>query len=78
MKNLEIIDEIKKNENTSLEEIINIFKSNRVDKNVTLHLIRINFNYEYSEILYYLNLIYKDSFKNPFNEDFIKGLDCEE
>lgn len=69
MKNSEIIAKIKKTEHISLEEIVNIFKRNKVDKNVALHLLRINFNYEYLEIIYYLDLIYKEPFINPFTED---------
>jgi hypothetical protein len=75
MKNSEIISKIKKKEHISLEEIVNILKKNKFDKNIALHLLIINFNYEYSEIIYYLDLIYKEPFVNPFTEDFINNLD---
>lgn len=75
MKNSQIIEEIKKDKNISLDKIINILKENNVQKNVALHLIRIHFSYEYSEIITCLDKIYKDTPINPFNKDFIDNID---
>lgn len=71
MKNSQIIEEIKKDKNISLEKIVNILKDNNVQKNVALHLIRIHFNYEYSKIITCLDMTYGDVPINPFNKDFI-------
>jgi hypothetical protein len=75
MKNSQIIEEIKKDKNINLEKIVNIFSKNNIQKNVALHLIRIHFNYEYSEIIACLDNIYKDEPINPFNKDFIDNID---
>ncbi|MDH6254476.1 hypothetical protein M2347_004203 [Chryseobacterium sp. H1D6B] len=75
MKNSQIIEELKKDKNISLEKIVNIFNENSIQKNVALHLIRIHFNYKYSEIMACLDSIYKDVPINPFNKDFIDNID---
>jgi hypothetical protein len=78
MNNFQIIEEIKTKQNISLEEIVNTFMEHNVHRNVALQLIRINFNYEYPEIIHYLDIIYKDQSTNPFNDDFINGINSSE
>ncbi|MBB4808260.1 uncharacterized membrane protein YgaE (UPF0421/DUF939 family) [Chryseobacterium defluvii] len=74
MGNLEFISEIKKNKNINLEDIVNVFIEKKVSKYQAFVLIRDNFNYKQLEIMYYLNLLYKDEEPNPFNEDFMNCL----
>ncbi|CAD0223961.1 conserved protein of unknown function [Chryseobacterium sp. JV274] len=78
MKNFQFIEEIKKKQNITLEEIVSTFMEHNVHRNVALQLIRINFNYEYPEIIYYLDIIYRDVSSNPFNDDFINNINSSE
>ncbi|SKC13132.1 hypothetical protein [Chryseobacterium balustinum] len=71
MENLKFIEEIKKNKNYNLEDIIRIFIDKKIPKYVAFVLIKTNFNYDEQKIMYYLNLLCKNEEPNPFNEDFI-------
>lgn len=71
MENLKFIEEIKKNKNFSLEDIIKIFIDRKIPKYVVFVLIKTNFNYDEEKIMYYLNLLSNNEESNPFNEDFI-------
>ncbi|SHL92378.1 hypothetical protein SAMN05444360_1064 [Chryseobacterium carnipullorum] len=75
MENLEFISDIKKNNDISLEDIVNIFIEKKIAKYKAFVLIKENFNYKELKIMYYISLLYKDEDPNPFNEDFINFLD---
>ena len=78
MKHLEIIEEIKKDKNLTLENIVTIFYKKRIPRNASFHLIKINFNYDDCDIIKYLDFIYVNEPTNPFNRDFIDELNSSD